>query len=75
MCSQYLQLAIKQALELLVPSFSLAYVVASYGYCSCCRCNTKVEKEEVTTTQEHKKPTSKRNLRNSKPGRIYHFQH
>ncbi len=57
--------------------FPLAYIATSYGYyCSCCSCNTKVEKEnEVIATQEHKKPTSKRNPRNSKPGKICHFQH
>jgi hypothetical protein len=55
--------------------FSLAYVVASYG-CSCCSCNTKIKKEkEVASTQEHKKPASKRNPRNSKPGKICCFQH
>jgi hypothetical protein len=57
--------------------FSLSYVVASYGcYCSCCNYNIRVEKEkEVATIQEHKKPTSKRNPRNSKAGKIYCFQH
>jgi len=56
--------------------FSLACAVASYGYCSCCSCNTRVEKEkEVTAIQEHKKPTSKINPRNSKPGKIWRFQH
>jgi hypothetical protein len=51
--------------------FSLAYIVVSYGYCwSYCSYGTKVEKEEeVTATQEHKKPASKRNLRNSKSRR------
>jgi hypothetical protein len=35
-----------------------------------------VEKEkQVATTQEHKKPTSKRNLRNSKPKKICCLQH
>jgi hypothetical protein len=43
--------------------FSFAYVVASYGCCSCCSCNTKVvEEKDVTTTQEHKKLANKRNL-------------
>jgi hypothetical protein len=58
-------------------SLSLAYTVVSYGCCcSCCNCSTIVEKEEeVITIQEHKKPTSKRNPRNSKPRKIYHFQH
>jgi hypothetical protein len=48
--------------------FSLTYIVANYGRCcSCCNYNTRVEKlKEAATTQEHKKPTSKRNLRNSK---------
>jgi hypothetical protein len=58
-------------------SFSLAYIVASYGCCcSCYNYNTRVEKEkEVTTTQEHKQPASKRNPRNSKLGKIYRFQY
>jgi len=71
--------------------FSLTYVVASYGCCcSCCSCSTKVKKKKrtkksetqetkkkkkVATTQEHKKPTSKRNPRNSKLRKICHFQH
>ncbi len=57
--------------------FSLAYVTTSYGcYCSYCTCSIRVEKkEEITTTQEHKKPTSKKNPRNSKPGKICPFQH
>jgi hypothetical protein len=50
--------------------FSFIYVVASYGCCCCCCCcYIRVEKEEVVATQEHKKPSSKRNPRNSKPGR------
>jgi len=55
--------------------FSLAYVVASYGYyCSCCSCSTKIEKEkEVVATQKHKKLANKRNPRNSKPRKIYRF--
>jgi hypothetical protein len=50
---------------------------ASYGCsCSCCNCSAIVEKEEkVAETQEYKKPASKRNPRNSKLGKIYHFQH
>jgi hypothetical protein len=56
--------------------FSFADAVVSYGYCcSCYSCSTKIEKEKELTTQEHKKPTSKRNPRNSKPGKICHFQH
>jgi hypothetical protein len=57
--------------------FSLAYIIANYGYCcSYCSCSTKVEKEEeVVAIQKHKKLASKRNPRNSKPGKIYHFQH
>jgi len=56
--------------------FSLAYTAARYGYyCSCCSCSTRLEKEEVTTTQEHKKLASKRNPRNSKPRKICCFQH
>jgi hypothetical protein len=44
--------------------FSLAYVVASFGYCSCCSYNTKVEeKKKIATTQDHKTLTSKRNPR------------
>jgi hypothetical protein len=51
--------------------FSLAYVTTSYGYCcSYYTCSIRVEKEkEVATTEEHKKPASKRNPRNSKPRR------
>jgi hypothetical protein len=49
--------------------FSLTYVTASYGCCYCYSCNTRIEKEEVAATQKHKKPTSKRNPRNSKLGR------
>jgi hypothetical protein len=43
--------------------FSLVYIVASYGYCcSYCSCNTKVEEEKkIATTQEHKKPATKKN--------------
>jgi hypothetical protein len=58
--------------------FSFVYVIASYCYycCSYYSCSTKVEKEkEVVAIQKHKKLTSKRNLRNSKPGKIYCFQH
>ncbi len=51
-----------------------AYAFTSYGRCcACCSYSTRVEKEEVVTTQEHKNPTSKRNPRNSKPGKIYTF--
>jgi len=47
--------------------FSFAYVVTNYGCCcSYCNYSTRVEKEEVVIIQEHKKPTSKRNPRNSK---------
>jgi hypothetical protein len=56
--------------------FSLVYVATSYGCCYfCCSCSIKVEKEEVAVTQEHKKPISKRNQRNSKLRKICHFQH
>jgi hypothetical protein len=50
--------------------FSFAYVVASYGCCSCCSCHTKVEKKEVAATQEHKKPTSKKNIVYVNGGRV-----
>jgi hypothetical protein len=65
------------ACSLFLVSFSFACVIASYGCCcSYCSYSTRVEKEkEVVTTQEHKKPASKRNLRNSKPRKIYSFQH
>jgi hypothetical protein len=58
-------------------SFSLACAAANYGcYCSCYSYSTKVKKEkEVAITQEHKKPASKRNPRNSKPKKTYHFHH
>ncbi len=53
---------------------SLAYVVANYGYCySCCSYIIRIGEKKVVATQEHKKPTSKRNPRNSKLGKIYHF--
>jgi hypothetical protein len=40
----------------------LIVVIASYGCCcSCCSCSLRVEKEEVTTTQKHKKPARKKN--------------
>jgi hypothetical protein len=54
-----------------VRSFYLTYTTASYSCCcSCCSCSTRVEKEEeVTPIQEHKKPGSKINPRNSKPRR------
>jgi len=58
-------------------AFSFAYAITNYGCCcSCCSCNTKVEKNKIITTiQEHKKPTSKRNPTNSKLGKICRFQH
>jgi hypothetical protein len=56
--------------------FSFVYAIANYGcYYSCYSYSIKVKKEEVTSTQEHKKPTSKRNQKNSKLRKIYHFQH
>jgi len=57
--------------------FSLVYTTVNYGYCcSYCSYNTKVEKEEeVVAIQKYKKLASKRNPRNSKPRKIYCFQH
>jgi len=51
--------------------------IASYGCCcSFGSYSTRVKKEEeIIITQEHKKPTSKRNPRNSKPRKICYFQH
>jgi hypothetical protein len=75
--SKALELRTSQLVACFRCPFSLAYVDASYGYCySCCSCSTKVEKEkEVATIQEHKKPSSKRNPKNSKPRKICRFQH
>jgi hypothetical protein len=65
------KLAVVAVVGFLGVPFSLAYTIANYGYCcSYCSYSTKVEKEEeIVATQEHNKPTSKRNPRNSKPGR------
>jgi hypothetical protein len=33
------------------------------------------KEKKIVAIQKHKKTTSKRNPRNSKPGKIYRFQH
>jgi hypothetical protein len=61
--SKALKLKTSQLVACFQCPFSLAYTIVNYGYyCSCCSYKTKVEEEkEVAATQEHKKPTSKRN--------------
>jgi hypothetical protein len=63
--SKALELKISQLVACFWCPFSLSYVADSYGcYCSCCSYNTWIEEEKkVATTQERKKPASKRNPR------------
>ncbi len=69
-CSQDLKLAIKQALELFVPSSLRNSETQNFITCSLFSVSLKVK-----PTQEHKKLVSKKNPRNSKLGKICCFQH